>query len=115
MVTEAKIKKILETKKKRLNEIIHFTNPSDPALQANHERRVANARTFLEELEEVSILVEIRSSQVELVPKETFYKQIKEAHFATMEFDGLFCQIVKVSSYQQGKLWLVHTASLECL
>ena len=115
MATEAKIKKILRTKQKRLNEIMNSNNPLDPTLQANHVRRVANARTFLEELEEVFSLAENHCPQVEIVPKKTFDEQIQKADFATMEFDGLFCQIVNVTSYPEKHLWLVYTASLERL
>ena len=115
MATEAKIKKILETKQMRLNEIMNSNNPLDPTLQANHVRRVSNARTFLEELEEVFSLAENHCPQVEIVPKKTFDEQIQKADFATMEFDGLFCQIVNVTSYPEKHLWLVYTASLECL
>ncbi len=112
--SDKKILKQLEAKKSRLEHIANSDYPLDPLLEKAHERRVENAKSFLDELEEVLTIVEV-GLNIKLVPRPTFDKQVKRADFATLEFDGEYCKIALIQNYPYDNLWLIFTAPLESL
>lgn len=107
------IRKQIEGKKMRLNHILELGYPSDPNLILRHEEKQARAKYFLEELKEVTWLLDSKESRVLLVPLATFTKQLEKADFATIEFDGEFCKIATVQNFPSSNIWLVYIAPVE--
>lgn len=112
--SDKKILNQLEAKKSRLENIANSDYPVDPSLNKSHERRVQNAKAFLDELEEVLTLVDV-GLNIKLVPRPTFEKQVERADFATLEFEGEYCKVALIQNYPYDNLWLIHTAPVESI
>lgn len=112
--TSNAIKKQLENKQARLEKIAVSDYPSGLQNFKDHERKVLNATNFINELEEVTGILDF-GLNVKLVPRPTFEKQVAKADFASMEFDGEFCKIALIQNYPYDNLWLVYTATVESI
>ena len=106
-----KIVSQFQRKRELLKAISRATYPVNKNVFAIHKRRLENAKIFLDELEEVEMLL-ISGVPMKMVPRPTFEKQIKKADFATIEFDGQFCQIAIIQNFLSEGIWLIHTASI---
>ena len=88
--------------------------PIDPKKVKVHKRKVLNANNFINELEEITGILDF-GLNIKLVPRPTFEKQVAKADFASMEFDGEFCKIALIQNYPYDNLWLVYTATVESI
>ena len=112
--TSTTIKKQLESKQARLEKIAVSDYPIDPKKVKVHKRKVLNANNFINELEEITGILDF-GLNIKLVPRPTFEKQVAKADFASMEFDGEFCKIALIQNYPYDNLWLVYTAAVESI
>ena len=108
------IKKMLDSKKARLEKVLSTTAPvvESEELQDAHERRQANAEVFLDELTEVRTVLSF-ANNVLLVNFETLDRLSKKADFCNIEFDGEFCKLVIVQNFPYDDLWLLYVAAVE--
>ena len=112
----AKIRTQLIGKKTRLEQISVSNAPMVPEknLIEAHERRVSNAKIFLDELDVIStVLADGLNFDVYLVPRATLDKQVEKADFATVDFDGMFCKLYLIQNYPYGDVWLLYVAPVE--
>lgn len=117
MCTESKVLKQLQAKKAKLEEIISSNYPFNIALFPNHRRKVAHAKSFLNELEDVIELVSFDTASItlQLVPKPTFEKLVAKADFATEEFDGIYCKVCNICSCPAAPMLIIYTSSFDVL
>lgn len=106
-----KIVSQIKRKKERLKTISKMDLPVNKAVFDIHKRRIENARIFLDELEEVEMLL-MSGVPMKVVPRNIFKKQVEKADFVVTEFDGEFCQIAIVQNFPFEDVWLIHTASI---
>ena len=83
----------LQSKKGKLEKISYSRDPYNKKLLEAHERRVAHAKSFIEEIDEViELLKDVQTNvELQLVPGPTFDKLVAKADFATVEYDGIYC------------------------
>lgn len=100
----------LETLQKRKNAITAFIRTrsfsDDAVVTQRNEDKKASAMYYLEELEEVISVVNSskEDSQFSFVPDEIFENCGKSAAFCTIEFDGIYFQIKRVTSILEGDI-----------
>lgn len=117
LVSDAvKIIRHLDSKRRRLESILApgKNYNSDSKYASAHERRQANARAFLEELRDISLL-DIGDLNVQLVTEETLQKQAEKADFAIVDYDGRFCKLILIKNYPYDDLWLLYVAPVDSI
>ncbi len=112
--SDKKVLRQLAVKLEKLKHIAVSKSPINSTLEKAHQRRVMNAKSFLNEIQEVSMYVGV-GLNIKLVPLRTFEKQVKKAEFVTMELDGKFCKIAIIHNYPYEDIWLIYVASVESI
>lgn len=108
------LRKQLESKKNRLNEVLNTQFPKNPYLWGCHYRKLENAPIFIEELTDIICFLEIEPN-IKLVTLPTLKKQCEKADFASVEFDGEFCKLVLIQNFPYDDLWLLYVAPVESI
>ena len=101
-----KIEERIENKRNRLLGIYESDYPSDKSRWKTHERRVSNAESFLDELDEVD---EVTSSGVDtkLVSESRFNDLIEKSDYYEFVFEGKYVKIAMVCIFpMSSRYWI---------
>lgn len=109
------IQSYLKEKKKQLEVIANSDYPKGYKLESVHDRRVANSKKFLNELDIIERDFLGWGLNVQLVSNiTTFKKLLSEADLVDTQLNGKFCTVVLIHSYP-SELWLIYTKPLSSL
>lgn len=116
MKNKKDIKEKIQRKIERLKKIESSKRPVDVAKLDDYCIKISKATDFIEELQEVlNLLQTVKGTTIKLVSKPTFEKQTANADFATIEYDGIFCQIMLIERYPDYRTWLIYTQPISSL
>ncbi|MBE5821615.1 MAG: hypothetical protein E7311_03380 [Clostridiales bacterium] len=108
------IKKQLSSKERRLNEVLDTNPPIVETLLGAYLRRQENAFCFLNELDEVTFVLD-SDNDVVLVNKAEFDNLVESADTSNIEFDGVFCKLALLQTFPEKDKWALFVAPVESI
>ena len=81
----------------------------------SHERKAGCAAVYLEELSELETIVECSIEKVKIVSKPTLKKQMDEAGWTKVQFDGYYCQAISVADEKCEETLLINLVPINTL
>lgn len=105
---------MIQSKVDNLTRISESGPPINPYYEKAHDRRVENAKLFLDELIEVKALLGC-GVPIKIVPLSKFDKTLKTTTWSQVEFDGKFCKVAVYTSYPEGNCYLVAMAAVNAV
>lgn len=110
-----RVKSVLRRKERYLESVIKTPCPvvESEELQQGHKRRQRNAEIFITEISELLMFATI--SEIELVDKATFNKEVESADFHSIELDGQFCMLALISNAHREDEWLAWVAPIDSI
>ena len=106
---DKKFNQTIEHKQDSLQKIMNSNYPINPDMTVRHEERVSRASTYYRELE---LLCLSTNKEIFIVSKTTFEKRLDAADFATIESDGQYHMLAKISTFPSTECYLVWLESL---
>ena len=97
----------LENRANELEKIINSKYPISEALWESHERRVANAKEYLDELNELIAFVSSTERTVKITTRPAFENALSEADFSQISMDGRFCRLALIGNCLQPKRYIM--------
>lgn len=116
MVIKSKeaIKKKIASKEARLNKVLSTPEPIVSSLYEAHIRRQINSINFLDELDEVKVVLNF-DNNVKLVSLNEFNSLLVSADASNIEFDGEFCKLALLQNVNLPSEWLLYVAPIESI
>lgn len=108
------IKKRIASKEARLNRVLNTPEPIVNSLYEAHLRRQTNSLTFLEELEEVKLVL-YSPNKLSLVSLDEFNTMLSSADASNIEFDGMFCKLALIQKVNYPNEWALYVAPVESI
>lgn len=97
----------LKNRADKLEKIINSKYPISEALWESHERRVANAKEYLDELNELIAFVISTEREVKITSRPTFENALTKADLSELSMDGHFCRLALICNYHEPKRYII--------
>lgn len=111
-----KVSEVIKKLNDRCSKVEAIINRESQTVSANaesHELRIDNLRLYAEEMGYlIKSIGYIENTPIHIVPKSILKKKSAQADFASVEEDGYYFQLIRLSTYPFGEAYLLYVAPL---